>query len=282
MWVLVAVIALAALARYPLTQAEANTQYKDSVKEYNKQLKAWQEKYKTPAEQKKHEKEKPVAPKKPTTNVILVSVLFGAVQTLIFTFLGLNILRRTDMGTPVLDKSLAGGRLSRPDLEPFLTWSVPAAIIMLAPLYVNARISQNLVNSVFKPAERQAAAYPLWKQILGSFNDGVFYFVLFVFVAVAAFVWLFTRYRDRVRVEPHWAGIAAAFVLSAAFVMLNVSSGAAGQRIAAGTELLYAVALAAPVILLGYVLWRKGLEYALLAGLLGFAIYPVMASFVIK
>ena len=37
MWALFAFIALAALARYPLTAAEADAQYKAAIKEYKKQ-----------------------------------------------------------------------------------------------------------------------------------------------------------------------------------------------------------------------------------------------------
>ncbi len=284
MWALMALIAVAALARYPLTSAEADAQYKASVKGYNKALKNWEEKYQTKEEQKKHSKDKPASPKKPTTSVVLVSVLFGALQSAIFAFLGLNILRRTDLRTPVLDKTLSGGRLGWPDIRPFLTWSLPAALIMLVPLYLNARISENLINSVFKAAETGDTTYPVSKQVLGSLSDGLFFLVLFVLVAVSAFVWLFLRYRDRVKLEAHWAGLGAAFLLSFGFVLLNVTSStrSASEKIATSTQALYALALAAPVLLLGYVFWKKGLEYSLLAGMLGFAMYPIMASFIIK
>jgi hypothetical protein len=124
----------------------------------------------------------------------------------------------------------------------------------------------------------------LWKEILGSFSDGLFFLVLFVLVAVPALVWLFMRYRDRVRLEPHYAGISAAFLLCVGFIFLNVSSTtrSAGKHVAIGTQAVYALALALPVLLLGYVFWKKGLEYSLLAGLLGFALYPIMASLIIK
>ncbi len=284
MWALFALILLAALARYPLTAAEADAQYNAAVKQYNKDVAAFEKKYPTEAEQKKHEKTRPKKPQEPTTNVILVSVLFGALQAAIFSFLGINIIRRTDLGTPVLDTALSGGRLGWPDFRPFLTWSLPAAAIMLGPLYLNARISENLINSVFKATETTEVKYPVWQQLLGSLNDSLFFIVLFVMVAVPAFIWLFLRYRDRVKVEPHWAGLGAAFLLAWGFILLNVSSStrSAGEKIATSTQVLYAVALAAPVILLGYVFWKKGLEYSLLAGMLGFALYPIMASLVIK
>jgi hypothetical protein len=284
MYVLLAIIAAAALLRYPLTSAEADLQYKESVKQYKQDLKDWEKKNPTPEQQKKNQKEKPVQPKKPTANVVLISVLFGALQSAIFAFLALNILRRTDLQSPVLDKTLSGGRLEWPDIRPLLTWSVPFGLVLLAPLYANAKISSNLVNTVFKAAESSGAKYPVWKEVLGSFNDAVFFWVLFVFTAVSAFIWLFIRYRDRTKVEPHWAGIAAAAALAFAFILLNVSSSSrsTGMHISGVTQALYALALAVPVLLLGYLFWKKGLEYSLLAGLIGFGLYPVMVSLIIK
>ena len=283
MWALFAIIALAALARYPLTAAEADAQYSAASKQYKEQLKEFEEKHETEKEQKKHEKDKPVKPAKPSSNVVLISVVFGALQAAIFAFLGVNIIRRTDLETPVLDKALSGGRLGWPDIRPFLTWSLPAAALMLGPLYVNAMISENLISSVFKASETTEVKFPAWKQLLGSFNDSLFFLVLFVMVAVPSFTWLVLRDRDRLKVEPHWAGLGAAFLLSFGFILLNVSSStrSAGESIAGSTQALYALALAAPVLLLGYVFWKKGLEYSLLAGMLGFALYPIMASLVI-
>lgn len=284
MWALLVIIAILSLARYPLTKSEADAQYKAATVQYQKDLKSFEKKYPTQQEQKKHEKEKPAQPKKPTTNLILVNVLFGLLQSAIFAFLGLNILRRTDLGTPVLDKSLGGEGIRAPDLAPFGTWSIPAGILMLAPLYLDARISTTLVNNVFQAAEAVKVKYPLYKEVLGSFNDGLFFFVLFVFVAVPALVWLFTRYRDRTRLEPHWGALAGAFILAFGFVLLNVSSAvrSSGQHVSMATDLAYALGLSLPVPILGYVFWKKGLEYSLLAAMIGFGLYPIMASFIMK
>jgi len=284
MYALLAIIAVAALMRYPLTAAEADAQYKAAKKEYAPVLKDWQKKYPSKEEQKKNEKTKPVEPKKPTGNVIAISVLFGALQSAIFAFVGLNILRRTDLGTPVLDKTLSGGRVDWSDIKPFLTWSLPFGLALLVPLYANAKISSSLANNLIKAAEAKNIKFPRWKEVLGSLNDAMFYWVLFVFVAVVAFIWLFTRYREQTKVEPHWAGIAAAFALAFAFIWLNVWSNAnsSGTHVFGSTQALYSLALIVPVPLLGYVFWKKGLEYSLLAGLIGFGLYPIMVSIVIK
>ncbi|HEY5530839.1 MAG TPA: hypothetical protein VIK22_02435 [Candidatus Anoxymicrobiaceae bacterium] len=278
MLALLAIIAVVALARFPLTQAEGNVQYKAQVVEYKKQVAAFEKKYPTAAEQKKHSKDKPAAPKAPTTSVIVISVLFGAIQSAIFAFLGLNILRRTDLRTPVLDKSLGGEGIRSPDLLPFATWSIPAGVLIIAPLYLNARISSILINNVVKTNGTINTRYPLYKEMLGSFNDGMFFFVLFVLVAVPVLVWVFTRYNDRTRVEPHWGGILGAALLAFGFIWLNVGSSvhSAAQHAA------YSLGLALPVVIMGYVFWKKGLEYSMLAALIGFGFYPLIASFVVK
>jgi hypothetical protein len=284
MWALFALIVLAAFMRYPLSYAEAEAQYKSELKQYKTQLAKWEKDNPTKEEQKKNAEQKPEKPKEPTSNLVLFSVLFGALQSGIFAFLGLNIIRRTDFGTPVLDGTFSGEGIRLPDLTPFVTWSLPAALLVLVPLYGNARISSELVNSVVKTTEPQAASFPLWKQVLGSVNDGLFYVVLFVMVSVTACFWILNRYRAQVKVEPHWAGIAAAFVLTFGFILLNVWSGSrqSAADVVMSTLIFYSLALAAPVLILGYVFWKKGLEYSLLAGVVGFSLYPIMASFVIK
>ena len=284
MTALLVLIAAAAFLRLPLSSVEANRQYRDLKKAYDTEIGKFKEKYPTAADQKKHEKEKPKAPQKPTNGLLLLSIIVGALQSAIFAFLSLNIARRTDLGTPVLDKQLGGGRLDAGDLRPFLTWSVPAGLIMLAPLYLNARISTRIVNSLFRTAESSRERLALWRLVAGSFNDAVFYEMLFVFLLVSVFVWVFTRYRDRTPLEPHWAGIAVAFLITTAFFLWNVSSGTSGSGVHVSLQTLlgYAVSLSAPVLILGFLYWKKGLEYCLLAGLLGFGVYPLLASVITK
>lgn len=288
MYFLLAVIAVAALLSYPLAAAEYDAQYKTAQKEYPKALKEWQQKYPTAAEQKKHEKEKPVKPVKQSGNVVLLNTLFPALQSAIFAFLALNILRRTDLGTPVLDKGLSGGGIRAPDLQPFLVWSVPAALIMLAPMYAADKMSSR-IGEIINNASKTTfvtSGYPAWKSALGSISVGLFVGIMFVMLGVSAFVWLFTRYRGQTKVEPHWAGIASAFVMLFLFNVLNASSAVRSAQthvnVAFSTQALFAAAAAAPVLLLGYVFWKKGLEYSLLAGVLGYALYPIMASLIIK
>jgi hypothetical protein len=279
---LLVIIGVAALMRYPLTAEEADAQYKAARKAYPKALAEWKKENPSKAQQKKNEKSKPAEPKKPAGNVIWISVIFGALQSAIFAFFGLNILRRTDLRTPVLDKTLSGNGAAWPDIKPFLTWSVPFGVALLVPLYANARISSNLMSSLFKATDASTVKYTKYKEVLGSFNDAVFFWVLFVFVAVVAFVWLFVRYREHTRVDPHWAGIAAASLLAFGFIWLNVSQTvrSSGIHVSSGMQILYALAMAVTVLLLGYVFWKKGLEYSLLAALIGFGLYPIMVSLI--
>jgi hypothetical protein len=283
MLALLAVIAVAALLSYPVTAEGMNAQYEASKKEYPKALAAWKKKYPTKAKQDANQKTKPVKPEKPTGGMIWLNVAFTALQSAVFAFLGLNILRRTDLRTPVLDKTLSGGGADWPDIKPFLTWSVPFGLALLVPMYASARISSNLMDSLLKRNDTATVTYTKWKQVLGFLNFGVFFWVLFAFVAVVAFIWLFTRYREHTRVEPHWAGIGAAALLAGAYWWLDVAQTVGSStKVSSGMQVLYAGGLAVPVLLLGYVFWKKGLEYSLLAALIGFGLYPIMVSIVIK
>jgi hypothetical protein len=288
MYFLLAVIAVAALLSYPLVAAEYDAQYKTALKEYPQALKEWEQKNPTAAEKKKNEKEKPAKPVKQSGNVVLINMLFPALQSAIFAFLALNILRRTDLGTPVLDKGLSGGQIRAPDLQPFLVWSVPAALVMLAPMYAADRMSSKIGEIINNAAKTTfvTSGYPVWKASLGSISVGLFVGIMFVMLGVSAFVWLFTRYRGQTRVEPHWAGIASAFAMLFVFNVLNASSAVRSAptrvNVAFSTQALFAAAAAAPVLLLGYVFWKKGLEYSLLAAVLGYALYPILASLIIK
>jgi hypothetical protein len=284
MLALLGLIAFVALLSYPVTAEGMNAQYEAAKKEYPKALAQWTKDNPTKAQQEKNAKTKPAKPSKPTGGMIWMSVAFTALQSAVFAFLGLNILRRTDLRTPALDKTLSGGGVDWPDIKPFLTWSVPFGLALLVPLYASARISSNLMDSLIKRNGTATVNYTKWKQLLGFLNFGVFFWVLFAFVAVVAFIWLFTRYREHTRVEPHYAGIAAAALLAAGYWWLDVSQtvGSSAADVSSAMQVLYAVGLAATVLLLGYVFWKKGLEYSLLAALIGFGLYPIMVSIVIK
>ena len=123
--------------------------------------------------------------------MVLVSVLFGALQAAIFAFLGINIIRRTDLETPLLDKTLSGagwtGLSSRvPDMVG------PAAADMLVPLLPEREDKREPHKQRFQGHGDDRGRIPIWKQVLGSLNDCAFLHRPFRDVAVPAFIWLFT------------------------------------------------------------------------------------------
>ena len=272
--VLVVIIAVAALCQYPLAIQEATASYNKLKKEYPAELKKFEKKYPTAAQRKAHEKEKPVLPKKPTFgDFLLYQALFLLAQGAIFSFLALNIQRRTDLRTPLLDR-LALKEAGVADLRDLLAWGVPAGIVVLVPPAVSSLIGKSL--GFIKSSEFKGTS--AWKLSLSYINIVINNQILFTFLVFTALVWLFARYRDRVRLEPHWLGLAAASVLQFGYIYW-ISSGAGEKPV---TALVGAAFLALTIsAMLGYLYWRKGLEYSLLAGVIGFGLYPFVARLII-
>ena len=272
---IIVIVAIAALLQYPLAIQDATTSYYKLKKEYPSALKKFEEKYKTPAEQKKNEKEKPVKPKKPTFgDFLLYQALFLIAQGAIFTFLALNVQRRTDLKTPIFDK-IGLKETSMGDLRDLILWGIPFGIIVLVPPLISSLIGKSL--GFIKASDFKKT--PAWKLSLSYINIVINNEILFTFLVFTAMVWIFTRYREKVKVEPHWLGLAVATVLQ--FGYIYWISHSAGEKPV--TALIGAVFLAITIsAILGYLYWRKGLEYSLLAGVIGFGLYPFIARLIIK
>lgn len=271
---LIVIIAVAALCQYPLAIQEANKTYAKLKKAYPTELKKFEEKYKTEAEQKKHEKEKPVAPKKPTFNDFLIyQALFLLLQGAIFTFLALNIQRRTDLQTPLFDK-IGTKEAKLGDLRDLLVWGIPFGVIVLVPPLISTLIGKSL--GFIKESDFKST--PAWKLSLSYINIVINNEILFTFLVFTALVWIFAKYREKLKLEPHWLGLVAATLLQIGYIYW-VSSSAGEKPV---TALIGAVFLAITIsAILGYLYWRKGLEYSLLAGVIGFGLYPFIAVLIV-
>lgn len=272
--VLLALLAVAALAQYPLWIEVTTSQYRELKEEYPKELEEWEKKYPAEEERKEHEDEKPREPKKPTFGDFLMYQAFILlVQGALFAFIGLNISRRTDMGTPVLDKWLSG------DFEPtdagrLVAHGVPWGIGALLPLLISAGIGRVLGFAAVSQIQETST----WKNALNFINLAVNNQILFVFLLVSALVWTFSRFREKVKLEPHWAGIAAASML--AFSYFYLISRSAGERLSVG--LIGSAFLAVSLVgILGFVYWKKGLVYSLLAGMISLGLYPFLANLIL-
>lgn len=273
---LLVVIAAAALLQYPLAIQDATTQYNKLKKQYPTELKKFEQKYPAKADQEKHAKEKPVEPTKPTfKDFIIYQWLFLLLQGALFAFLALNIQRRTDMQTPVFDK-IGEKMIAASDLVDLLKWSIPFAALTLVPPVVATAVG----NSIGFIKASDFKKIPTWKYSLSYINIAISNEILFTFLLVTLLVYLFTRYRDRLmNVEPHWAAIALATALHFGYIFWI--SRAAGEK--TGTALIGAAFLAVSLVsVLGYLYWRKGLEYSLLAGAIGFGLYPFIAKLIVR
>lgn len=275
--VLLIIVAVAALLQYPLFDVASAREYADAKKTYDSDLKKFEEKYPSKEDQKAHESEKPKKPMRPTAALILFQIFLGAIWTALIAFLALNLIRRTDLKMPFLDARFSGEGES-PSVGDLFAWGVPAGIVSVAPLILGAYIA-----SLYSSANQATFAdYSLWRYALFFMSTGVQNQMLFVFLVVTAFVWLLSRYRERLKVEPHWGGItlAALFTL-ATYIPILIRGGAGAANGSLGAFAVSPLAMLW-VFVLGYLYWKKGLEYSLLAGVLGYGLYPLLASLFIK
>jgi hypothetical protein len=301
--VLLGIIIVGALLQYPLWIEVANKQYKTQIKKYDtdlkkynedlktynadpkryeKELEEFQQKYSTPTQQKEHEKEKPltkpvkpVKPVKPSFSVFLLyQALILVIQGGFFAFLGINVAERADMGTPVLDR-LVERKATWSDALDMLMWGVPFGLLSLAPLVVSTVIAKSFGLAKITGGTGQA----LWKNSLNYVNIALFNEMMFVFLLFGAMVWVFTRYRDSVKLEPHWTALAAASLLAFGYFYLGTRQAGETLALALSSAAFLAVSL---VSVLGYLYWKKGFEYSLLAGVVSLGIYPFIASIFIK
>lgn len=273
--VLLAILALGALLQYPLWTDVANEQYQELKRQYPAVLKEWAEEYRTDEKPEGYSKEKPLEPKKPAFgDFLLYQALILILQGALFVFLGINISRRTELGTPILDRALSGeGRLS--DAWDLLKNAVPWGMAALAVLLLSAFTGEALGFSGKAQIQESAA----WKNSLYFINLAINNQMLFVFLLVSIFVWLFTRYAGRLKVEPHWAGIVTASLLSFGYFYMIL--GSAGEKVLVSLVGSFFFALSL-VGMMGYLYWKKGIEYSLLAGMITLGLYPLVASLIIK
>lgn len=273
---LLVLIGAAAMLQYPLAIQDATTQYNELRKQYPQELKEFEEKYKTADERKEHEDERPVRPVRPTfQDFLLYQWLFLLLQSAMFAFLGINVQRRTDLRTPVFDKA-AQSKLEASDVKDLMVWSLPFAAAALVPPVIATWVG----NTVGFIKASDFARTDTWKYSLSYINIAVSNIMLFTFLLVSVLVWVFARYRDRLaNVEPHWAALGAATALHFGYIFWI--SRAAGEKAATAATGAAFLALSL-VAVLGYLYWKKGLEYSLLAGAIGFAAYPFLAKLIIR
>jgi len=273
--ILLVVVAISALVQYPLAIQDANTSYAAAKKSYPTDVQKFQQKYKTAAEQKTHASDKPVAPKKPTfSDFLLYQALFLFIQSALFAFLALNVQRRTDLGTPFLDKA-AMSEATSSDFGDLFAWSIPFGLAAVALPLIATWITKSL--GFIKGADFKKIA--AWKYALSYINIAVGNEILFTFLVVSVLVWVFAKYHEKLRLEPHWAAIIGATVICFGYIYWISTAGGISPRLSAIGAGFLAISL---VTLLGYLYWRKGLEYALLAGVIGFGLYPFLARLIIK
>lgn len=274
---LVVVIAAAALLQYPLFSSASTKEYKKLQVKYEQNLKKWQDKYKTKDEQKKHEKEKPAKPVKPSAGALLLQILVGMIWTGLMSFLALNISRRTDLGTPLLDKFFLS-ELKSKDIRDLVVISVPVGVVLVAPLLAGAAIAHKYAGT----GQWGWKDYSIWKYTLFFINTGIQNVMLFVFMAVAVFTWLFMRYRTRIKLEPHWTAVTCAMLFALIVNLIPAIRGGGSSTNGNLGAFALSPIVAVWVFGMGYLYWKKGLEYSLLAGMIGFGIYPVLASIIFK
>ena len=274
--VLMVLIILAALVQYPLWLVQADNNFKEFSKQYPGALKKWEQTYKTPAQQKAHEKEKPQKPKKMSfKDFLFYQALYSVLTAGIFGFLGINVIRRTDLKIDLLDVAVSGrGWTDR--LGDLGRWTVIGAVAALVPLVAGITLDKALHLSKDIKVIKYAG-YAQWKEALyNAGNYGILQQMILLVLIFSALVWIFTRYRKEVKLEPHWAALIAGTILTFGYLMLLNKGVKTDLAIVSSAS-----AALASISVVGYVFWRKGLEYSLLAGVVAFGLYPFIAGLII-
>lgn len=282
LWLLI-LLALGTLLHYPLWADVSLEQYQDLKKTYSEELAEFENKYPTEEERKEHEEEKPEAPKKPKFgDFLLYQAFILALQGALMAFLGLNISRRTDLETPILDGLATKEREVTAEIWDLAKYGIPGGIAALLPLLAIPLLGRtDIVSSFQASSETETIKYPVWKYVLSSVNDGLQYQMMFVFVVFSFFAWIFLRYYKKRAIDPHYLALGAAFLFSVGLTYLNVATrSGGGQSISTGALVLFVLLNSLPVLILGYLYWKKGLEYSLLAAIVSFGLYPFLASLI--
>lgn len=250
--------------------------YKKELKRYEKELKAWEQKYESKEARKEHEREKPLKPlepKKPTLGeFILASGIVFILQGMLLLFLGINIMRRTDLSAPILEEVSSEGADAHAAARK-LVGAVPWAIAALVPLL----LSVVAVRGFGVKQPEVLKKIPAWKNCLSTAGITIGNHYLVVLVVLSAAVWVFARYKERLKLEPHWAGICATVILAAGYFYL-ASYQVSGEFLPSLCEALGISLSLAGVC--GWLYWKRGLEYSLIAAFVSFGVYPFLATII--
>lgn len=273
--VMLVFVVISILLQYPLWQDVLSEQYTKNIKEYRIELKKWEKEHRALKSAKKraeHEKDKPVMPVKPTFSIFILSyLLMSFIQGALFLFIGLNIARRTDLETPLLDRLFSG--------EHDAAWNsrwLFHALVWSGAIFVPLAAAAVLVKFT-GAGESTEMKYAFWKYSLhyaGFAAQNQFLFLAMIF---SGLVWVFSRYRDKLKAEPHIASI----IVTAAIAFLyffQMSRG--GHEKITSVVLVSFFFVASLVVIAGLLYWKKGLELSLISSFIGFALYPIFFSII--
>ncbi|MBN2168551.1 MAG: hypothetical protein JW738_04850 [Actinobacteria bacterium] len=270
---LMAVIAVMTILQFPAWQDVSNEKYEIDKKEYPKLVEKWEKQYPEEKEQEENKNSKPVKPTEPNIQVFLIQSLNGILMLAMVSFLGINIQRRTDLNVPILDGVIEGNfdmsRLGDLGLNS-LIYSIASIVPMIVMILIT--------RAVVVPGEFSTAAIASWKLCLLMIYTAFNLQLTLLFLLMSTMVWLFHKYRNKLKLEPHWAAIVVTVVLSGFYVL--------PFNIAPGVKLIYSIASSllisfSLVGILGYLYWKKGLEYSLVAGIISYGVMPLLASVII-
>ncbi|MBN1289815.1 MAG: hypothetical protein JXA49_09295 [Actinobacteria bacterium] len=271
---LLILVAAVSFLQYPYIQEQWQETYKVDKKDYPQKLKEFEKKYPTEKEQKENDKEKPVEPIKPTFQIFILNIgLTSILMMAMVIFLGINVQRRTDLKTPLIDDAIEG-KFEASKLGDLAVSSAIWSVVALVPLTAGLLVTK--LAGV--PDEAALVTIPFWKQCLNHIYVAMNLQLMLVFLLVSSLVWLFSKYRSKLKLEPHWAAIATATLISLLYA--TMISIVPGEKII--FPVITGVAVSVSLVgILGYLYWKKGLEYSLLAGIISFGVTPLLASVII-
>jgi len=271
--VLLVFVIISILVQYPLWKDVLGKEYQNNVKQYRLELEKWEKEHESIKNEKKkeeHEKEKPIKPVKPTFSVfIFYYLLMSLIQGALFLFIGLNIARRTDLKTPVLDGLFSGERESQ-KIPRLLMDSLLWGLVIFMPLGAVSLLGK--FAGITRSTEMEHAFWKYSLHYAGFAAQNQFLFLILIF---SGLVWVFTRYKEKVKFEPHIAGVTLTAIIAFLY-FFQVSRG--GEEKITSVLLVSFFFVVSLVVIAGLLYWKKGLELSLISSFVGFALYPIFYS----
>lgn len=194
---------------------------------------------------------------------ILVALQFAQSLTMSALAVGIGLLvsRKLGLGAPLLEAWLYHREYSVPARSFAL-----AAVAGVAIALVIFGIAQFLFHGIINPLLEQETAIPLWKRFLASFYGALNEEILIRLFLLSVVLWLVGKFWRNSQGQPSKGAFwTANFVAAILFGLGHIPAATLVMRIDATTILYLLLLNGIAGLLFGYLFWKNGLEWAMIA-----------------